>query len=429
MNGKRHVFKVVSNVPGTSQRQTLKLDTRNVDEAVKQAIDFDKRVKSEGAATSKEREGKTALVQSQAAQPTLLTHALARFVGWLHNENVPKHLRVERSPEHLKDIERELRVLVEGLRNNKYDMNQVTVSDIDDEMVGHVYEYLLDTKKFSNRTFNKYLGTYTSFLKWYSEEYEIPIKNRFEKVIRRKTHSNPEAITEEEFSDLLTITTQENGYQEYESGIKKRRNVYYSWLRDGFRLALQTGRRREELAELNFKDIITDEDGKPTLIKIEDIKVNRIQHRDESNKKYIFIPVTEGLRELLHELGYEEQFSEDRYILAPEVVKNRAQVICNGLSRGFAHFYKQLNTGRDLSFKSIRKAYISSMYVLLGVDAKAVTGHSGQQVLEQHYLDQQVIEKAKQRFEVFPKETTREKEVQSLRDNTKTQSKNQEVTK
>ena len=52
--GDRHSFKVTAHVPGTENaRKTLMLDTRDVDEAIKEAIDFLKSVKERSATVSK----------------------------------------------------------------------------------------------------------------------------------------------------------------------------------------------------------------------------------------------------------------------------------------------------------------------------------------------------------------------------------------
>src|SRR4051812_5940227 len=48
--GERHAFKVYIHVPGTdNERKTKKLDTRDIDEAIKQVIDIEKQVKENGS--------------------------------------------------------------------------------------------------------------------------------------------------------------------------------------------------------------------------------------------------------------------------------------------------------------------------------------------------------------------------------------------
>ena len=185
------------------------------------------------------------------------------------------------------------------------------------------------------------------------------------------------------------VTPQSRPVREYENGVKHMRNFYRPWLADGFNLALETGRRREEIINLKFKDI-TEENGMPIYIVYEDIKVNKIQNRKtEKNKKFGYIPVTNNLHKLLIKLGYEENKGKDKYILAPEVEINRNRVMSDVLSRGFSHYYQQLNTGRQLTFKSYRKAHITSLsiHLIQSEAVKRVTGHSDSGVIEKHYID------------------------------------------
>lgn len=427
-NGSKHFFKVVIGIPGTNQRRTKKLETRDINEAIQQAIDFEREVKTGIQKSSLITEKKKSDREESGQRPRLLIHALARYIGWLHNEGVPAHLQEERSAEHIKDVERAFRLLVECLRNNKYDLNRFTVEDINDDMIGRVYEYLLNKKEFGNRSFNKYLSYYTSFLNQHIEEYNVPMRNWFKRVKRKKVNTNPEAITLSEFSELLKIITPERGERVYESGVKRKRQLYRPWLKDGIRLGLFTGRRREEIISLKFSDYVIKPDG-TEYIKVEDFKVNRIKNRNDEEKKYIYIPVTHELRDLILQLGLEEKAGTDLYILAPEILKHRVKSMSDALSKGFSHYYDQLKTGRKLTFKSLRKTYVTNLSLFMGGNAKAITQHSGDAVIEQHYLDKQALVNAAQRFEVFHREQKRKNEIETVRTKSKSPSKSQEINK
>lgn len=427
-NGDKHFFKVVIGIPGTNQRQTKKLETRDINEAIQQAIDFEREVKSGVQKSSRTQEKNKRVRAESANRPHLLIHALARYIGWLHNEGVPAHLQKERSVEHIKDVERAFRLLVDCLRNNKYDLNRFTVEDINDDMIGKVYEYLLNKKQFGNRSFNKYLSYYTSFLSQHMEAYDVPMRNWFERVKRKKVNTNPEAITQSEFIELLKIITPEKGERNYASGVKRKRQLYRPWLKDGIQLGLFTGRRREEIISLKFSDYVKKTDG-TEYIKVEDYKVNRIQNRNDEEKKYIYIPVTHELRDLLLQLGLEEKAGSDSYILAPEIVKYRVKSMSDALSKGFSHYYNQIGTGRKLTFKSLRKTYVTNLSLFMGGNAKAITQHSGDAVIEQHYLDKQALVNAAQRFEVFHREQERKNEIETVRTKSKSPSKSQEIEK
>ena len=428
-NGEKHVFKVIVHVPGTkNQRRTKKLETRDLNEAIKQAIEFEKEAKSNSFLSSK-NEGKE-LGEKQENQnqvrPYFLVHALARYIGWLHNEGVPAHLIRERSEEHIKDVERALKNLVTCLKDNGYNLASLRIEDIDNEIVGKVF-LSLEKRKVANRTFNKYFSFYTSFLKWYAEEYDCPIRNYFEKVKRRNLNPKPEAITLKEYEALLERITPENGLKEYNNGVKPIRNLFRPWFADGIRLALETGRRREEIINLKWKDI-QENDGY-LYIKVEDYKVNRIQNRiSDEEKKFIYIPVTGSLRKLLDELDYNKYAGTDNFILAPDIKISRGRVMSDILSRGFTHYYDQLNTGRKLTFKCLRKTYITNLEIFMGSgNTKAITGHSNDQVIERSYIDRKEMAKAAQGYSVFSKEKKRDHQLKDIRTTTKTIAKQKDL--
>jgi integrase len=419
--GEKHAFKVYVHVPGTrNDRRARKLNTRDVKEAIKQAIDFEKEVKATlNPPGIKPEEGKLVGAGNNSPVPQLLVHALARYVGWLHNENVPTFLQRERSEDYVKDIERKLKMLVKSLKEKGYDISIFKIDDINNKVVGDVYDYLKNEANFSARTFNKHFSYFTAFLKWFSEEY-YPVKSWFEKVPREHPNSKPQSITEEEYEALLGIITPENGIQRYEKGVKPERNFYRPYLKHAFRLALETGRRREEIINLKYRDVYQTKG----YIRSEDLKVNHIQKRKrEEDKKYNYIPLTESLSELLNELGYEKYKGSDQYLLAPDVKSKRNKVMADLLSRSFTHYYKQLNTGRDLTFKCFRKTYLTNLWLFMGGNAKAISGHSTDEIIERHYLDKEAVARVASDFNVFSKEVKRKSVLNNIRTETMQKSK------
>jgi integrase len=334
----------------------------------------------------------------------------------------------ERSEEHIKDVERALKNLATCLKDNGYNLASLRIEDIDNEMVGRVFSFL-ENRKLAPGTFNKYLGYYTSFLKWYGEEYDSPIRNYFKKVKRRNLNPRPEAITLKEYEALLERITPKNGLKEYNNGVKPNRNPFRPWLADSIRLGLETGRRREEIINLKWKDI-QENDGF-LYIKVEDFKVNRAQNRiHDEEKKFIYIPITDSLQKLLNELDYKKYKDTDNFILAPDIKISRGKVMSDILSRGFTHYYDQLNTGRKLTFKCLRKTYITNLEIFMGRgNTKAITGHSSDQVIEKNYIDQKQMAKAAQGFSIFSKEEIRDHQLKEIRTTTiaKTEQKDLEV--
>ncbi len=364
--GGRHVFKKYVHLPGTrNDRKTKTFETRDLKEAIKEALDFESKVKAENGQPEIKIENRKENIQAMEKNvPHLLINAIARYSGWLRNENVPEHLHEERSKEYVEDIERKLKLLVESLKDRGYDLSSFRVDQINDITVGHVFSYLKKEKQFSARTFNKHFSYYTSFLKWFSEEY-YRIRSWFTRVDKMRPVSKPQAINKEEVEALLKRIIPENGIESYDTGVKETRNFYRPYLGNAFRLALLTGTRREELIKMKFNGIHKDKDGRG-YIKVEDFKINHIQKRTtEEDKKYRTVFLTRELCGLLDEMGYQEMKGTDNYILAPEVKSNRGKPMTDLISRAFTHYYKQLKTGRKLTFRSFRKTYITRLAIYM----------------------------------------------------------------
>ncbi len=129
-------------------------------------------------------------------------------------------------------------------------------------------------------------------------------------------------------------------------------------------------------------------------------------------------------------MGFSSQKGTDNFILAPEINISRKRVMSDILSRGFSHYYDQLNTGRKLTFKCLRKTYITNLQIYMrGGDIKSITGHAeGSNVIETNYIDKKEIAKAGKNFSVFPNEN-RTQELEKIRTKTKSKTKNREVEK
>jgi integrase len=412
---------------------TKKLKTRDVSEAQIEAIKLYKEVKdgnySEAIASvdsSKQPSGKIEVAKSSH----LVKHFLAKYIGFLRNEGVPEHRVEHRSEEHIKDIERGFLLLAECLQKNGYNINTLSMEEINDKLVGKVYSYFLNEKKYSNRSVNKNLGYYATWIKWYQSEFDSKQRNWFDGVRMKSTNPNPQIISKEEFEALIEKTTKANGIKDYESGKKKFRSMYRPWLTQGFRLAIETGRRREEIINLKYNNIILDDAGN-SCIRVEDYKVNRIQKRNqESEKKYIYIPITNSLQKLLDELGYEKNKDTENFILAPDLKIKRNKIMSDILSRGFSHFYEQLNTGKGLTFKVLRKTYITNLSIYMGGGgARSITGHSDDGVIERHYLNKQAVANAAKGFNVFNDQANRKNEIEQIRNNSTQKTKTQEIEK
>lgn len=414
-------YKCTVHVPGTTNtRKTKILEARNYEDAVRESIEFRKSVLTTNLPIHENQIKEIKEEERNQSIPLLFLHAVAKYIAWLSGEGILKHHpKRQRTDAHIKDIERTIALFITTMQENQINMRTIQMSQIKDEMVGIFHEKVLEKLQRSDRTYNKYMGYMSSLLNWYSKSYRVSIPNYFEIAERKKTIHEPKSISPERFEKFISSIHEEDGVKTYKQGKKLKRNMYTPWLADGCKLGLETGCRREELVQMKFSDVIEYEDGTMN-IRVENLKVNRIQNRShESEKKYSYIPVTTSLRDLLEALGYDHFRRTDTYILAPEIGKEQRRGMMDALSRGFGHYYNLAFPGETLTFKSLRKTYITNLNLFMG-NARAITGHSSDQVLTEHYLDKEVIaRRIAAGFSVFPKDQQRNEELERTRMNSK----------
>ncbi len=72
------------------------------------------------------------------------------------------------------------------------------------------------------------------------------------------------------------------------------------------------------------------------------------------------------------------------------------------ISKSFSHYYKQLNTGKQISFKHLRKAFMTSALLEFGEASSALTNHTTINMTNKHYHDKEVTrDQARENFSVF----------------------------
>ncbi|MBP7507658.1 MAG: hypothetical protein KA807_07555 [Prolixibacteraceae bacterium] len=139
-------------------------------------------------------------------------------------------------------------------------------------------------------------------------------------------------------------------------------------------------------------------DGKPKFIKTEDFKYNRRYNLTNSKyKKDIYLPIFKNLKELLFDLGYEDNVGKEEYIIDPDSKRNR-ETMKDDLSKAFSHFWKKTNSQEELEFRHLRKTYITRINNFTGGRADSITGHSGQEVILKYYQDPRVVDTVIQNF-------------------------------
>lgn len=332
-----------------------------------------------------------------------ISEAITSYLAYLRNEGVPEHKVKNRTEDHIKDIERVLRFLSEILGPD------TLISAIGERQAGQFYTAVINKKsrsgeKIRSRRYNFHIQTVKTFFDW------LKIDHPFKDMSLKELSYQPVMLTLDEFKQVLDNVLKGKDSQDItyfidKSGKKKKKTRYYyrPFLYDAFRLALYGGgRRREELVSLRWSDVHPNEyTGQLVggLLRYRNLKVERqegIVFTDQH--KIIDIPIIPQLADLLFELGYGKKDPES-FVLAPEI-SNRYRLM-DDLSRSFTHYYGLIPSPRPgITFKSMRKTYITFTRTILGSLAKTITGHTNDRTIDTHYQDpseirKEVVEKLK----------------------------------
>ncbi len=323
-------------------------------------------------------------------KPLEWIHCKELYLRYLNNIDVPRHKQRNRDSTYLKNTTMYLERFEDFLQSERVEAKITKVTQVSDKIVGKYFEYVEETTS-SNSSFNHHFKAVRTLYNFLIEEKEYLIKNPFKKVALRYEGTIPKSISKTEFDALIEIISPDDSMLEYKNGVRK--NMYRPYLKFAYRLTLYTGRRTEEIVNLKWNNIKCDENNEPLYIESIDLKANRQSNFNQSQKdKIVFIPVIPQLKNLLFEMGFMEYQNTDKYLIAPEENASRKSII-NKLSKSFTFFYKKLDTGKDISLKHLRKTYLTHLQIITG-NAIAVSGHSTEDILNDHYIDQIEIAKS-----------------------------------
>ncbi len=400
----KHVYKLlfISSTESGRIKRTKNLVTRDFEDAKKQAIDFHQELKATNFGVKQVKKQ----VQSK---PRLLIECMAMYLGYMENKNLPEHQKRQRTRKYLKEVERVLRYFCEALVYAGYTPKSLRVDQVTQKIVGNIHEYILNKKKWSNSTYNKMMSAYNQFYNWLIENRDYQINNPFKNVVLKKqTKKKLVSLTHNEFLLLLNKISPENSLQVLSTGERKRH--YFTWLKDAFRLGLETGLRREELFSLKWSSIILNDQKEPICFEVPNFKVNR-KHGYVGNERQIkVVPITQGLLNLLRtQFNYDKYVGEDRYLIGGDE-KSRRKSMWERASKAFSHFWSLTDNAKPANFGSLRKTFITKLYKRYGDNATIITDHSSIEVVKKHYIDDKVLSSVVRDFSVFSS-TTDEKKV------------------
>ena len=384
----QHRYNLIVCVPNTkSSRKTKIIETKDFNLAMIELGKFKESLKENGYQKTPPTDKKKSSF--------LLVSLAADYLDNISGVNTPEHLIRIRSKLHIGECKKVIQRFCIALEKNGYNIKNIELGTITDHEVAFFHSYIKHELKLSQSSYNKHFVIMKAFVNWVIKIKMLNVHNYFAHAELTFERKEKTIITKEEFNTLLEVATYENGWGLHAG---ERRNYYKSWITNAFRLALETGTRAEELVTLKWNNIIEIEDG-VKVIKINNLKVNRIQTGTDKGKNIRYIPITKGLTSLLDQMGYFIQEGSDDFILERED-NLTTKYLMTFISRSFGHFIK-LATERKIEFKDLRKTYITRISQILGENTKIFTGHADNEVLKNHYISSAYLVGNLKDFDVF----------------------------
>lgn len=385
----QQIYRVRIHVPGSDKKVKVKvLKARDYSDAVIEAVEFEKQLIANNFSKMEQ-------VVDQGNDYSIID-AFIKYNQYLNGQSNFAHLKKNISTNYKKEIIRYCTYFNDSLKKNK-DITRDRIKDVNGVDISNFYR--LAEKRYAGKTFNKCMSNIKSFFDFLIEEEDIEMKNPLRKYVAKPVLKNKiEIVNRDEFFAILDAVDTFNPFVVL-GGKGERKNMYKSYIKDGFRLFLLTGGRREEVVDLRWNDIFIAPSG-VKFFRIRNIKVERI-----TNKTCIYkhIPINDDLYSLLLELGYNEKKGTNGYILYPERDVT-SMTIMNSLSKAFTHYRKGAGIQKEISLKNLRKTYLTWVNQVMNKDTRILSSHSNDGILKDHYLDPTVltaIEKGALKIKIF----------------------------
>lgn len=393
-----HHYRVRLHVKGSkSDVRSKKLNSRNYDEAVDEAIAFKKEMISKNyQAAFKSR------VKDDSKIPVrhTLVSMILKYDSYLAGKHELVHLRKEVSDEHRKQIIRFCSYFCDVVKKTD-NISRMPIEEVSPHHVAAFYSWA--EKEYAPRYFNKMMAAMKAFFDFIITVERVKMENPFGVYVTKQVQKGQiQTLTKGDFKAILEAVDNADPIAYHSNGLK--RNMSEPYLKDAFKLFLLTGGRREEVVELKWSDLMMTIQ-KVWFFQVDNLKVTKQKRTKNLNASTPtkFFPVNADLLQLLKELGLDEFSGQDRYIFYPDRTI-ATKTLMDKISKAFTHYRKAAGITKDVSLDELRKTYLTWMNAVMNKDTKILSSHSTSDVLDRHYIDPTIIsavEKAALEFRVF----------------------------
>lgn len=240
-------------------------------------------------------------------------------------------------------------------------------------------------QRFGSHAYNKGLRYMSKLINYLNDKHQYNLKDEFIDV-KRKSESRKgknDSIWPDEFAIMLSKITKRNGWgTKLDRGNVRKIQHFQAWLKLAFKLAIETGERRDGIALMKWNDV----DMRGLSIEIRNHKVSNIKKVEILRE----IPITIGLEKVLKKLGYSKYKNTDNFIVAPD--RGNRNMVMQILSRSFTHYWMLTGIVKKnvMSFKRLRKTYVTIMYMYFGDQAEEITGQTIDNMTK-NYVDKKLL--------------------------------------
>ncbi len=389
------IYRVRIHVPGSIKLvKTRVIVATQYDDAVIEAIAFKKELNANDFTTIANPLDEVADIEE--GNDYSIFDALIKYNQYLEGANSYAHLKKNISKSYKDELIRFCTYFCQNVGKTK-SIKTNRIKSINRADVSNFY--LWAEAHYGEKTFNKCMAGVKCFFEFLIDIEEIEMRNPFRNYVAKEVvKSNIETVNRDEFLQILAAIDTINPLVTL-GGKGQRKSMYKPYLKDGFRLFLLTGGRREEVVNLRWSDIFITPTG-TKFFRIRNIKVERLKNKTDV---YKHIPINEDLYNLLEEIGYDKNKDSDDYILFPDREVSEITIM-NSLSKAFTHYRKGAGIKKDIRLKNLRKTYLTWVNQVMSKDTKILSSHSTDGVLKDYYLDPTVltaIEKGALEIKIF----------------------------
>lgn len=339
------------------RRRTRDLKALDYDDAIKELLEF----KTE---LNNPFEIEKANQFSKVIKHEKILDCIMMYGDYLENVDMDFFEKRERTKKYVGETIRYLLKFKTFLDEKGINTEKLTIYQIDKKMVSSYFENLYNNSK-SMATYNHYLTAMKGFYKFLItiRGYEIINPMLFAK--RKNVVSNPLSIDDNDFDKIIECIDEVNSVHTYDNGVKKK--MYRPYLKDAFEIIAYTGMRNLESISIKYCDIVLDENDELDYVRGLDIKYQKAHNYDNSKPtKYIAIPITPELENLLIRLDYKNHLGEDRYLVGPDENISR-ESMNKQLTHSFKFYRDKAGVVAKIGLKNLRKTFLTKIQTQTGL--------------------------------------------------------------